>query len=131
MTEELELVNKFGEPLHYDKNFQGPRERNRSCTDVPCLLLFVLFLTGWGFIAHYAINHGNLEKLTKPTDMYNQKCGLDSAVLNKPKLFFFNFKQCIDPLVSITGCNTPQVRENLFIYLLIEHILTINILGLH
>ncbi|ALC46404.1 CG11880 [Drosophila busckii] len=109
MTENVELMNKYGEPLRYDRNFQGPRERDRSCTDVPCLLLFVLFLGCWGYIAHYAVSHGDLNKLMVPTDMYNRKCGIDSNVLNKPYLFFFNLDQCIDPLVPITGCNTPQV----------------------
>lgn len=113
MTESMELVNKYGEPLRFDRNFQGPRQRDRSCTDVPCLILFALFLTGWGFIAHYAWHHGELDKLTWPTDMLNQKCGVDSAVLDKPYLFFFNIEKCIDPLVTITGCNTPQVHENL------------------
>ncbi|XP_064552988.1 choline transporter-like 2 [Drosophila montana] len=109
MPENVELVNKYGEPLRYDRNFQGPRQRDRSCTDVPCLILFVLFLGGWAFIAHYAIRMGDLNKLMAPTDMYNQKCGIDSSVLDKEYLFFFNLDQCIDPLVPITGCKTPQV----------------------
>lgn len=113
MTENMELVNKYGEPLRYDRNFQGPRQRDRSCTDVPCLILFALFLAGWGFIAQYAINNGDLNKLMWPTDMYNQKCGIDSAVLNKKYLFFFNLDQCIDPFVPITGCDTPQVSDKL------------------
>ncbi|XP_023169298.2 CTL-like protein 2 [Drosophila hydei] len=109
MTESVELVSQYGEPLRYDRNFQGPRQRDRSCTDVPCLIIFVLFLSGWGLIAHYAVRNGDLNKLMVPTDMYNQKCGIDSSVLNKKYLFFFNLDQCIDPLVPITGCNTPQV----------------------
>ncbi|KAM8706509.1 hypothetical protein ACLKA7_010731 [Drosophila subpalustris] len=109
MTENVELVNKYGEPLRYDRNFQGPRQRDRSCTDVPCLILFLLFLGGWGFIAHYAIQHGDLNQLMVPTDMFNRKCGIDSSVLNKKYLFFFDLDKCIDPLVPITGCNTPQV----------------------
>ncbi|SPP80594.1 CTL-like protein 2 [Drosophila guanche] len=109
MTESEELMNKYGEPLRYDRNFKGPRQRDRSCTDVPCLLLFALFLAGWGFIAHYAITHGDLNKLMVPTDSFNQKCGIDSSVLHKKHLFFFNLEQCIDPLVPITGCPTPQV----------------------
>ncbi|KAH8420714.1 hypothetical protein KR222_002885 [Zaprionus bogoriensis] len=109
MTENMELVAKYGEPLRYDRNFQGPRQRDRSCTDVPCLILFALFLAGWAFIAHFAIRNGDLNKLTVPTDMFNQKCGIDSAVLNKKYLFFFDLDKCIDPLVPLTGCNTPQV----------------------
>ncbi|KAH8382735.1 hypothetical protein KR009_004993 [Drosophila setifemur] len=109
MTESEELMNKYGEPLRYDRNFTGPRQRDRHCTDVSCLLVFVLFLGGWGFIAHYAIKHGDLNQLMVPTDSFNQKCGIDSGVLNKKNLFFFNLEQCIDPLVPLTGCPTPQV----------------------
>ncbi|KAH8247236.1 hypothetical protein KR038_000744 [Drosophila bunnanda] len=109
MTESEELMNKYGEPLRYDRNFTGPRQRDRSCTDVPCLLLFALFLVGWGFIAQYAIKHGDLNKLMVPTDSFNRKCGIDSGVLNKKNLFFFNLEQCIDPLVPLTGCPTPQI----------------------
>ncbi|XP_062126376.1 choline transporter-like 2 [Drosophila sulfurigaster albostrigata] len=109
MTENVELMNKYGEPLRYDRNFQGPRQRDRSCTDVPCLIIFLLFLGGWAFIAQYALRNGNLNTLMIPTDMFNQKCGKDSSVLKKNYLFFFNLDQCIDPLVPITGCKTPQV----------------------
>ncbi|EDV94450.1 choline transporter-like 2 [Drosophila grimshawi] len=110
MAENVEMVDsKYGEPLRYDRNFQGPRQRNRSCTDVPCLILFALFLGGWVFIARYAINNGDLDKLMVPTDTFNQKCGIDSNVLNKKYLFFFNLEECIDPLVPITGCKTPQI----------------------
>ncbi|KAH8306254.1 hypothetical protein KR018_005316 [Drosophila ironensis] len=109
MTENEELMNKYGEPLRYDRNFTGPRQRDRSCTDVPCLLIFALFLAGWGFIAQYAIKHGDLNELMVPTDSLNQKCGKDSNVLNKNYLFFFNLEECIDPLVPLTGCPTPQV----------------------
>lgn len=41
-----------GEALKYDKNFKGPLQK-RSCTDVCCLLIFLVFLGCWGFIAHY------------------------------------------------------------------------------
>lgn len=41
-----------GEQLKHDKNFKGPLTK-RSCTDVFCLLIFIAFLCGWGFIAHF------------------------------------------------------------------------------
>ncbi|XP_043653901.1 choline transporter-like 2 [Drosophila teissieri] len=109
MTDSVELRNKYGKPLLYDRNFTGPRQRDRSCTDVPCLLLFALFLAGWAFIAQYAIKNGDLNKLLVPTDSDNRKCGMDSGVLNKENLFFFDLNQCIDPIVPLTGCKTPQV----------------------
>lgn len=56
-----------------------------------------------------AFKNGDLDKLLKPTDSLNRKCGIDSSVTNEPYLFFFDLGKCIDPLVPITGCPTPQV----------------------
>lgn len=41
-----------GETLKHDINFKGPLSK-RSCTDVLCLLIFIVFLGCWGFVAHY------------------------------------------------------------------------------
>lgn len=56
-----------------------------------------------------AYRHGDLDRLLVPTDSQGLKCGVDSEVLNKPYLVFFNIERCIDPLVPINGCPTPQV----------------------
>lgn len=104
-----EVDGKYGKKLAYERNFKAPLWRKRSCTDVPCLLLFLVFLGAWIFIAIYAWRNGDLNKLVVPTDSFNKKCGIDSGVLNKKYLFFFNLDKCIDPLVPITGCPTPQI----------------------
>ncbi|XP_017472269.1 PREDICTED: CTL-like protein 2 [Rhagoletis zephyria] len=109
MAEDRELIEKYGKPVPYDRNFRGPEWRNRSCTDVPCLLIFIIFLAGWGFIAQYAVRNGDLNKLVVPTDSFNRKCGIDSSVLDKKYLFFFDLGKCIDPVVPLTGCPTQQV----------------------
>ncbi|XP_067618052.1 choline transporter-like 2 [Eurosta solidaginis] len=109
MSEDRELIHKYGKPMPYDRNFRGPEWRNRSCTDVHCLIIFLIFLCGWGFIAQYAIRNGDLNKLVVPTDSFNRKCGIDSSVLHKKYLFFFDMGKCIDPFVPLTGCPTPQV----------------------
>lgn len=44
-----------------------------------------------------------------PTDSQGLQCGVDSQVLGKPFLMFFDLQKCIDPLVPINGCPTPQV----------------------
>lgn len=46
------LFFRLGEALKYDKNFKGPLSK-RSCTDVFCLLIFIVFLCSWGFVGHY------------------------------------------------------------------------------
>lgn len=106
---DYEVDGRYGKQLPYDRNLKAPLWRKRSCTDVPCLLLFVCFIGGWIFVAQYAYRNGDLNKLLVPTDSFNQKCGMDSAVLHKKYLFFFQLEKCIDALVPITGCPTPQV----------------------
>ncbi|KAM7363295.1 choline transporter-like 2 isoform 1-T5 [Cochliomyia hominivorax] len=109
LDELAEVDGKYGKKLSYERNFKAPLWRKRSCTDVPCLLLFLVFLGAWIFIAIYAWRNGDINKLVVPTDSFNKKCGIDSGVLNKKYLFFFNLDKCIDPLVPITGCPTPQI----------------------
>lgn len=45
-------LKRIGETLKYDVNFRGPLSK-RSCTDVCCLFIFIVFCVAWGFIAHY------------------------------------------------------------------------------
>ncbi|XP_037719459.1 choline transporter-like 2 [Drosophila subpulchrella] len=80
------------------------RPRKRSFTDVPCLVVFLLFLGGWAYIAYYAITHGDLT----PRDSFKRKCGQDSGVLDKKNLFYFDLNECFDPMVPLIGCPTPQ-----------------------
>jgi len=40
----------YGTPYFEEKGTSAIK-RKRSCTDVICLLLFLVFLAGWGFIA--------------------------------------------------------------------------------
>ena len=42
----------------HDPSNNGPI-KNRSCTDVLCLLLFIVFLVGWAVISVYAFYNGN------------------------------------------------------------------------
>lgn len=99
---------KYGEPLEYDPEFRGPRKR-RSCTDILCLFFFTGFVVAWILIGLYAFKRGDPERILKPTDSNGRRCGVDSEVLSKPYLFFFDIAKCADPTVILNGCNTPQV----------------------
>lgn len=94
--------------MKYDKNFKGPLSK-RSCTDVFCLIIFVAFLISWGFIGHYAIKNGDLDRLLVPTDSEGRKCGVDNEVIDKKYLLFFDLTKCLDPKVPLVGCQTPQI----------------------
>ncbi|KAJ8921441.1 hypothetical protein NQ315_003059 [Exocentrus adspersus] len=98
----------FGEPLPYDPDFNGPLKR-RSCTDVICLLLFLVFVACWVGIGAYAYINGDPATLLVPKDSSGSRCGVDSHVQDKKYLFFFDLTKCLDPTVPFVGCKTTQV----------------------
>uniref|UniRef100_A0A8W7Q1V8 Uncharacterized protein n=1 Tax=Anopheles coluzzii TaxID=1518534 RepID=A0A8W7Q1V8_ANOCL len=100
----------LGEPLKYDPDFKGPLSK-RSCTDLPCLFLFVTFLCAWGYVAYYAVQHGDLNRLLVPIDSDGRKCGVDSEVRDEPYLVFFNITECAKIDVPISGCSTTQTSQ--------------------
>ncbi|XP_047028248.1 choline transporter-like 2 isoform X4 [Helicoverpa zea] len=98
----------YGEPIRYDPNFNGPIH-NRACTDVLWLILFILFLGVWGYVGYYGMTHGSVQKLLAPIDSTGKRCGLDSGLIDKPYLVFFDISKCLSPGTPIVGCPTPQV----------------------
>ncbi|XP_021707990.1 CTL-like protein 2 isoform X1 [Aedes aegypti] len=107
-TDDDVLHSSESQPLKYDPEFKGPLSK-RSCTDIPCLFLFVAFLAGWGAVAYYALRHGDLDRLLVPTDSNGLKCGVDSEVQKEPYLVFFDISECAKYDVPLYGCKTPQV----------------------
>ncbi|XP_065169791.1 choline transporter-like 2 isoform X2 [Atheta coriaria] len=101
-------VLKQRKKIEYDPDFKGPM-KNRSCTDILCLGLFVVFIGCWIGVACYAYTHGDTELLLIPRDSSGSRCGFDPHVLDKPYLFFFDISKCFGPNVPFTGCNTPQI----------------------
>ncbi|XP_066906267.1 choline transporter-like 2 isoform X3 [Halyomorpha halys] len=106
--QDIHNTANYGPPLKYDPEFKGPRKR-RSCTDIICLFLFTAFVIVWTLVGLYALKNGNPEKILRPTDSSGRKCGLDSEVIDRPYLFFFDLTKCADPSVVLNGCDTPQV----------------------
>lgn len=52
----------------------GPVQ-NRSCTDIPCCLVFVVFVVGFVVSAFYGIANGNPRNLVVGWDSDNNACG--------------------------------------------------------
>ena len=58
-------------------NWNGPLKKH-SCTDIICLLLFLVFLAAWGFVAFMAFKDGDISKVSfllfgtryTPTNIY-------------------------------------------------------------
>lgn len=90
-------------PTPHDPQWKGPL-KNRSCTDIPCLMVFIIFMVCWGAVGYYAFKHGDIQTFLAPTDSEGRKCGIDSEVSDTPYLVFFDLTKCFN-----SRCNTPQV----------------------
>ncbi|XP_067143838.1 choline transporter-like protein 2 isoform X3 [Centruroides vittatus] len=97
----------YSTPYKYDPNFHGPFEK-RSCTDIPCCLIFLIFIIGWIALAGFAFTQGDPDLLINPTDSEGNICGRGKFE-NRPYLFFFNLLECAKATVLFTGCPTTQV----------------------
>ncbi|XP_033103325.1 choline transporter-like protein 4 [Anneissia japonica] len=117
--EPKEKVKYYGEPKKYDPTFDGPIS-NRSCTDIICCFVFVLFLAGLGVISAIGFQRGNVETLIYPTDYQGQVCGMSDNVAEKPYLFFFDYLECLnevkppkfDCTTSLQVCVDECPKEN-------------------
>ena len=59
------------EESEYDPPHHGPI-KDRSCTDVLCLLLLIAFAAVWGVISVYAFANGNPVQLIYPSNSRGQ-----------------------------------------------------------
>ena len=60
--EPVDPDNPHGKPIQHDPNWEGPVKK-RSCTDVICLLLFLVLLAAWGGVAFLAFQEGDVKKV--------------------------------------------------------------------
>ncbi|XP_076091063.1 choline transporter-like protein 2 isoform X1 [Mytilus galloprovincialis] len=99
----------YGTPLKYDPNFKGPI-KNRSCTDIICCLLFLIFIGGLVVVAIFAFKYGDPKLLLYPVNSNNELCGYGKQI-GKNYLFFFDLVSCgrMGVGVFVTGCPTPQI----------------------
>ncbi|XP_063712992.1 choline transporter-like protein 4 [Symsagittifera roscoffensis] len=92
----------------------------RSCTDIICCLVFLVFLVGYTVIAFLAFYNGNPELLLHPQDSEGDLCGIDNKewggpdMSEKPHLFLFDITKCASfPSFSAEGsvqiCPTVKI----------------------
>ncbi|CAD7677636.1 unnamed protein product [Nyctereutes procyonoides] len=103
----------YGKPAKYDPSFRGPI-RNRSCTDVICCVLFLLFILGYIVVGIVAWVYGDPRQVLYPRNSTGAYCGV-GANKDKPYLLYFNIFSCVLTTNVITvaenglQCPTPQV----------------------
>ncbi|XP_074188816.1 choline transporter-like protein 4 isoform X1 [Rhinolophus sinicus] len=103
----------YGNPAKHDPSFRGPI-KNRSCTDVICCVLFLLFILGYIVVGIMAWVYGDPQQVLYPRNSTGAYCGM-GANKDKPYLLYFNIFSCILATNIITisehglQCPTPQV----------------------
>ena len=91
----------------HDLSKLGPI-KNRGCTDIICLLLFLAFIGGWIAVGIYGFSHGNPATLIYPSDSSGRICG-KGDLKERPKLLFFDLTKCLRVSAAALGCPTKQV----------------------
>jgi hypothetical protein len=80
----------------------------RSCTDWPCLLVFVACLILYILFAIFVFREGSLRRFINPTDSQGRVCGVDSQI-GRPSVQFFNIVKCVKYILIGARCPTPQI----------------------
>jgi choline transporter-like protein 2/4/5 len=101
--------------IRYELPKQG-LERNRFCTDIPCCLIFLIFIFLFAILSFFAFQEGDPKQLLHPTDSQGNLCG-SGKFLNQPYVYFFDWTQCVKafniPVNILKGrpfvCPTTQV----------------------
>ncbi|XP_061267544.1 choline transporter-like protein 5 isoform X1 [Bos javanicus] len=101
---------KYGTPRSYDPHFRGPVV-NRSCTDVLCCMIFILFIMAYILLGLAAWVNGDPRRVAYPTDSQGYFCGQKGTPNeNKSILFYFNLLTCTSPSVVVNlQCPTTQI----------------------
>jgi len=66
----------------------GKGMHNTACTDVFCLLIFIAYMVGVGYVMHIAMQDGDPRRLTHGFNWEGKLCGVDADVADKPLLFW-------------------------------------------
>ncbi len=98
---------KKNEKKDKTKKDQVGLAKDRGCTDILCLLIFILFLVGWVGVGFFAYTHGDPRKLYYPTNSSGFICGQDENAGREYSLYF-NILKCLSLSAPIGGCPTVQ-----------------------
>lgn len=98
-----------GKPLKHDPKFRGPVAK-RSCTDIICCLIFIIFVAGLVVVGYFAFTYGNPRLLLYPMNSQKELCGFGKQK-GKNYLMFYDLVACgkMGPGVFVDGCPTPQI----------------------
>ena len=93
----------------------------RNCTDITCLLLFIVYVGGMGVLTAYGLYRGGAERLLYGMDSFGNLCGMTNEnhpgshkyngldMTYRPNVFFFDFNAEIGENLDTTD-ETPGSR---------------------
>ncbi|UJR09919.1 hypothetical protein I4U23_014140 [Adineta vaga] len=82
--------------------------KQRHCTDVFCLILFISFLFAYISVSILAISQGNPRNLVHPSDSFGNLCGQEQFQ-SRPYQFYYDISKCLtDHSLSLT-CPTIKL----------------------
>ncbi|XP_059827094.1 choline transporter-like protein 4 [Hypanus sabinus] len=103
----------YGAPSAYDPKFKGPIE-NRSCTDIICCAIFMVFILGYMVVGIVAWLYGDPREVIYPRNSTGMYCGVGNNEA-KPYVLYFDILKCVSPTGILTSaldrlqCPTTQV----------------------
>ena len=61
---------------------------NRRCTDIFCLIVFIVALCGGGYVGIYSYENGDPERIMRPMDADGNFCGKSAGYEDYPYLYY-------------------------------------------
>ncbi|XP_067416352.1 choline transporter-like protein 4 [Emydura macquarii macquarii] len=102
----------YGEQCKHDPSFRGPIQ-NRSCTDVLCCALFLVFLAGYMVVGILAWLYGDPRQVIYPRNSTGAYCGI-GANRDKPFVLYFDLLQCVTSInilaAAMNGLQCPTTQ---------------------
>uniref|UniRef100_A0A8D0HAQ0 Choline transporter-like protein n=1 Tax=Sphenodon punctatus TaxID=8508 RepID=A0A8D0HAQ0_SPHPU len=87
---------------------------SRSCTDIICCVVFMVFIAGYVIVGILAWLYGDPRQVIYPRNSTGAYCGFGDNG-DKPLVFYFNFISCFTSINTLASamnglqCPTPQV----------------------
>ncbi|CAM5105338.1 unnamed protein product [Natator depressus] len=102
----------YGQQCKYDPSFRGPI-RERSCTDIICCILFVVFLAGYIVVGILAWLYGDPRQVIYPRNSTGSYCGIGGN-RDKPYVLYFDLLKCVTSLnilaTAMNGLQCPTTQ---------------------
>lgn len=118
------MADKQFQSREEDKKDVGPL-KDRGCTDIICILIFIVFLGGMGVIAYFAFTIGDPWRILNGYDSFGNTCGIKNVIPDgvtskhsgldmsgKPYLLYFDPRVMLpDSVTAVLGADDEAFIE--------------------